>query len=132
MSGPHRPYESIFKHPCDFKVLYRFYTKEEGGRDNLPHQYIRSDFWYEDETHDNKDRMYMIYPEFEDENGNLIESGAVHREGVARMWVVNPKWRAYHRQRVKMGTIGYFKEGFRTTGSCKVIEIVGLDTNPTE
>jgi hypothetical protein len=28
----HTPYEDILKHPADFRVKFRFYTKEEGGR----------------------------------------------------------------------------------------------------
>ena len=38
------PYEQRLGHPEDFKVKYRFYTKEQGGRASLPLQGIRSDF----------------------------------------------------------------------------------------
>lgn len=27
-----KPYEEIRNHPADFRVKYRFYTREEGGR----------------------------------------------------------------------------------------------------
>jgi hypothetical protein len=43
----HTPYEKALGHKCDFRVKYRFFTTEEGGRLSLPYQGIRSDFWYD-------------------------------------------------------------------------------------
>ncbi|MBC3788821.1 hypothetical protein [Spirosoma utsteinense] len=124
----HKPYEQIFGHKEDFKVKYRFYKLEEGGRYILPNQGIRSDFWYEDPDHEHN-WLFMIYPEFEDENGDLIE-GMVNQEGIARMWILSPDNRLYHQQRIKVGTIGYFREGSKRTGICEIIELVGLHKNP--
>lgn len=126
-----KTYEEIFGHKEDFKVKYRFYSVKEGGRYNLPFQGIRSDFWYESPDHE-VNWLFMIYPEFEDENGNLIIDGAVLEEGIARMWILNNHNRPYHQKRIKLGTIGYFKEGGRSTGVCEVTEIVALHSNPTE
>ena len=131
MNSKHKPYTELFGHDCDFKVRYEFYSESEGGRKNLPHQGIRSDFWYKNENHDtNTD--YMIYPEFQNTNDEIIDSGEVLRKGVAKMWILNPEWRKYHQKRIEIGTIGYFKEGSRKTAKCQVIEILGLNSNPTD
>lgn len=124
----HIPYESRFGHPEDFKVKYRLYTQEEGGRWQLPHQGLRSNFWYEHENH-TMHGDFMIFPEFENETGDLIESGEVLSEGIARMWIFSDQLRGYHQERITVGTRGYFIEGNRT-GECEVIEIVGLINNP--
>lgn len=130
MSKLHVPYEEISDHPEDFRVNYKFYSKDEGGRENIPHQGIRSDFWYECEH--SMEGIFMIWPEFEDRNGELIKSGAVLNEGVARMWIFSNELRPYHQERIELGTIGYFMEGSRRTAKCEVIEIVGLLTNPVK
>ncbi|GAA4275992.1 hypothetical protein [Aquimarina mytili] len=55
--------------------------------------------------------IFIIWPEFENATGDLIESGVVLREGKARMWIVNKALRSYHQERIKVGTKGYFIEG---------------------
>lgn len=125
----HKPYEQVFGRHEDFKVKYRFYSQEEGGRYELPHQGIRSNFSYESDDQKSK-LLFMIFPEFEDDQGKLIEEGEVLKEGIARMWILIAENREYHRDRIKIGTIGYFKEGRRSTGICEVVEIVGLLQNP--
>ena len=132
MVKSHQSYRNAFNHDCDFKVEYEFYSLENGGREKLPHQGIRSDFWYECDNHDDPNNHYMIYPEYENKKGELISSGPVLKKGIARMWILNTKYRKYHQQRIKINTIGYFQEGNTRTGVCKVIEIVGLHENPTE
>lgn len=126
----HIPYESRLNHPEDFKVKYRFYTQEEGGRWHLPNQGIRSNFWYEHENH-TMTGYFMIFPEFENETGELIEYGEVLPQGIARMWIANKHLRVYHQERITLGTRGYFIEGNKT-GECEVIEIVSLMSNPTD
>ncbi|TPN87399.1 hypothetical protein [Aquimarina algicola] len=74
--------------------------------------------------------MFIIWPEFENITGDLIKSGVVLRESIARMWIVNKVLRSYHQERIKVGTKGYFIEGNKT-GECEVVEIVGLMNNPT-
>lgn len=117
----HKPYVQILNHPEDFKVKYRFYDFEDGGRKQLPHQGIRSDFWYESDNHTMKG-VFMIWPEFENIDGELIESGVVLKEGIARMWLINDQMRSYHKERIRVGTKGYFYEG-KKTGECIVTEI---------
>jgi hypothetical protein len=39
----HAPHEISLGHLADFRVKYRFYGKDEGGRYNLPYQGLRSD-----------------------------------------------------------------------------------------
>ncbi|MEN8122107.1 MAG: hypothetical protein ABFS35_17290 [Bacteroidota bacterium] len=106
----HKPYNEILKHNCDFKVNYKFFDESEGGRKTLPHQSIRSDFWYEHPDHAEKtDWLFMIWPEFEDSNENLIESSEVAKEGIARMWIINPEMRKYHQDRISIGLTGFLK-----------------------
>src|SRR6188474_3455089 len=126
----HEPYEQKLKHSADFRVKYHFYTEAEGGRKMLPFQGIRSDFSYEHEG-EFKGQSFMIWPEFEDENGNVLleNDRSVNIEGTARMWIINKERRKYHRDKLQLGTIGYFKEGSGNTAKCEVIEILGLLEN---
>jgi hypothetical protein len=129
----HQPYEQKFKLKADFRVRYRFYKPEEGGRQMLPYQGIRSDFWYEHP--DNvENKIYIIWPEFENEKGEIIleDNKPVPESGTARMMIMVPQGRKIHKERIKIGTKGYFKEGSHSTGECQVIEILDLFNNPTE
>lgn len=125
----HQPYNERLGHPHDFVVEYRFLTAEEGGRRSVPpFQGIRSDFSYQ---HD--DKVYMIWPEFLDDKGELIleTDKRVPSSGTARMWIINDQMRAFHQKNIKVGLTGYFIEGGKSA-ICTVIEIVGLTTNPTK
>jgi hypothetical protein len=42
------------------------------------------------------------------------------------MWIVNSDYIYYHKNRLKIGTKGYFMEGVRITAECEVIELIGL------
>jgi hypothetical protein len=124
------PYEEIRKHPQDFDVKYRLYKLEEGGR-NQTFQGYRCDFAYEGDDI-SQNGIYMIHPEFEDENGNVILNinEPVNRIGTARMWILVPQMREeIHKYRIRVGTKGYFMEGSRRVGEIEVIKIVGLETN---
>jgi hypothetical protein len=127
----HTPYDIKLGYPADFKVRYRFYSKEEDGRSTLPYQGYRSDFWYEHEDHINK-QVFMIWPEFENMNGDVILQNdcSVPASGIARMWVIVPERRPYHTAKIKMGLIGYFMEGATKVAECEVIEVIGLLDNP--
>jgi hypothetical protein len=128
----HQSYEKRLGHPADFRVKYTFYNKEEGGRETLPFQGIRFDFWYDHDDHV-VNSLFMIRPEFEDQSGNIILDNTVPVPitGTALMWIIIDERRTYHRGKIKLGTKGYFREGARTTAVCEVIEILGLSTNPT-
>lgn len=129
----YQPIEERLRHPPDFKVRYRFYSFEEGGRKSLPHQGYRSDFWYPFDGH-LPTKIYMIHPEFEDDQFNLIleTEKPVPASGTARMWIVTPKMREYHKNRITIGIKGYFMEGLRKVAECEVVEIIGLYSNLNE
>jgi hypothetical protein len=128
----HTPYEQLLHHPPDFLVRYRFYSKEEGGRQTvIPYQGYRSDFWYEHE--DNRpNSLFMIHPEFLEEEGNIIlyDGKSVPAVGTALMWVKMAPTRSYHIPRLKIGTKCYFMEGSKRVAEGTVIEILSLATNP--
>ena len=126
----HKPYESIFNHPCDFRIKYRFFSKEEGGYANLPMQGIRLDFSYEHPNHEIKGG-FMIWPEFENESGSVEFEGRVLQEGFAKMWILRDELRSYHQKRITIGIKGFLLEG-KKVGECEVVEIVGLMMNPTK
>jgi len=125
------PYERKFGHPADFRVRYRFYTQEEGGRRTLPYQGYRADFAYADDEGEPL-TLYMIHPEFEDEQRQVIcKNGPVPACGTALMWIIIPERRHdIHRHRIHKGTRGYMMEGPHRTAELEVIEILGLFTNP--
>jgi hypothetical protein len=123
----HSPYETRLGRRPDFRVKYKFLPENQGGRHSLPYQGIRSDFWYEHPDH-KKGMLFMIWPEFEDERGEVILDNTipVPAAGTARMWIITEEFISYHRGRIKIGTIGYFKEGSRTTGECQVLELINI------
>jgi hypothetical protein len=130
----HEPYEKRFKHIADFRVKYRFYTKEEGGRTIVPFQGYRSDFWYEHKATPQipESSLFMIHPEFENELGEIItnDANSVPAVGTARMWILDPSMRPYHYDKIINGLKCNFMEGPKRVAECEVIEILGLLTNP--
>lgn len=106
-----------------FRVKYRFYTSEEGGRETLPIQGYRSDFCYEGYEDFGK-RIYMIWPIFEDERENVVNvDETVNRVGTARMHIAREELIELHKNRLVLGTKGYFMEGPRKVAECEVIEL---------
>lgn len=130
-AAKHFPYEKTMNHPADFKVRYRFYREDDGGLKSIPFQGYRSDFWYPYDAH-YPTSIYMIWPEFEDEHGSIIteKNNPVPATGIARMWILVPEMRNYHKDKIHIGLKGYFMEGERKVAECEVIEINGLLTNP--
>ncbi|NGZ76628.1 hypothetical protein [Saccharibacillus alkalitolerans] len=125
------PYEARRGHPHDFRVRYRFYTEEEGGRRSLPYQGYRSDFAYDGDDI-SQTGIYAIHPEFEDADGEVWrdDEGPVSREGTARMWILFPAMRReVHAKRIAVGIKGFFMEGSRRVGEMEAIEICGLAEN---
>lgn len=129
----HQPYEEKLNQKADFRVRYRFYKPAEGGRQNLPYQDIRSDFWYE-HPENVENSIYMIWPEFENEKGEILMEDDIPLPefGTARMWIMAPQMRKIHQKRIVVGTKGYFREGSFSTAECEVIEIIDLMENPIE
>ncbi|WP_316785347.1 hypothetical protein [Pedobacter frigiditerrae] len=128
----HQPYELRLNHKADFRVKYNFKKPEDGGRQTgEPYQGIRSDFSYAEETGNG---MYMIWPEFEDKNGDVLlyNDKPVPNSGTARMWIINNQMRPFHYEKIKVGIKGHFREGGLFSADCEVIEILDLKTNPIE
>jgi hypothetical protein len=126
-----KSYQELKGHPADFRVKYRFYSEQEGGRKSLPWQGYRSDFYYEHNDHENQHSIFMIWPEFEKTAGvPLTHEVEVDTEGTAAMWIVDPQRRVYHRDKISVGLRGWFMEGPRRVAECEVIEVLGLLTNP--
>jgi hypothetical protein len=127
----HNPYEIKLGHPADFRVRYKFYAKEEGGRSSLPYQGYRCDFWY-DQGSQTDNQLFMIWPEFENSDGQVILQNdcPVPVSGIARMWIIIPESRPLHSEKIKPGLVGYFMEGGKKVAECEVIELVGLLNNP--
>lgn len=106
-----------------FRVKYRFYSLEEGGRMTIPVQGYRSDFWYEGYEDFGK-RIYMIWPIFEDGSQNVIKEGEmVNRIGTARMYIASAGFIDFHKNRIHLGMKGYFMEGPNKVAECEVIEL---------
>jgi hypothetical protein len=117
--------------PPDFRVSYRLFSAEEGGRKTLPLQHIRWDFAYEDEEISPPNKIFMIWPEFIDSSGGMLPEGElVPSHGLADTFILNPAFREFHSQHLKLGTRGYFREGGRSVGSCEVIDLLALHQNP--
>jgi len=125
-------YAELRKHPADFEVCYRFFSREEGGRvSGPPFQHYRCDWAYDgDDT--GKTGVYMIHPEFLAEDGSIQPKGvAVPRSGKATMWILSPEMRSkFHCARIRPDVRGFFMEGSRRVAEAVVSRIMGLHTNP--
>jgi hypothetical protein len=115
--------------PPDFRVSYRLYSPEEGGRQTPPHQHIRWDFTYDDKSI-SRTGGFMIWPEMLLPSGGLAPAGPIPAQGLADMFIIYPQYRAFHRLHLRPGVRGYFMEGNRRVGVCEVVEVLGLHTNP--
>lgn len=104
-------YEKRLGHPADFRVRYTFYSEEEGGREKQPLQGLRSDFWYNHESHE-ANGFFMIWPEFEDQSGNVVldDMEPVSKTGTAMMWIINDERRIYHRDKINVGMKDYLEK----------------------
>lgn len=125
------PYEQKRGYLHDFRVSYRFFSANEGGRQTLPLQGYRCDFSYAGDDVA-KSGIYGIHPEFEQKDGRVLTDTevCVPAEGTARMWVLFPAMRReVHARRITVGTKGFFMEGPRRVAAVEVIEVNGLLEN---
>ena len=129
----HQLYEIKLGHPADFRVKYRFYDQSEGGRKTIPSQGYRSDFWYHHKDQPNPNSIYIIWPEFENERGEVITdlNEKISSVGTARMWIISPTMRKFHKDKIVVGLKGFFREGTNSVAECEVIEIMALNSNPS-
>ena len=71
--------------------------------------------------------LYMIHPEFIDKNDQVILDKSYNSwTGKANMWILNPNFIEYHKNRIKLGIKGFFMEGGVKTAECEVVKIIGL------
>jgi hypothetical protein len=127
----HIPYSQTSGMEPDFEVEYEFLPEleREFGR---PTQGMRCDFLYEGDD-PKVDGIYMIWPEFLDQDGNVILDKRVSlaESGTATMWIGFPEARAnVHRKRIKTGIIGYWVVGSRKIARVMVTKVIGLFRNP--
>lgn len=127
----HVSYSTIRNHSEDFRVEYEFLKKENGELIHKPFQGMRSDFLYADDDI-NEVGIYMIHPEFEDSNGEVITdlSQQINPVGTAKMWVLIDEMRKkIHCEKATVGVEGYFMSGSKRIAKVKIIEIVDLNKN---
>lgn len=124
-------YATQFGLPPDFRVSYRLYPPEEGGRQTPPHQHIRWDFCYDDKSI-SRTGSFMIWPEILLPNEKLVPAGPIPPFGLADMFILFPPSRAFHCQHIRPGVRGYFMEGNRRVGVCEVVEVLSLPSNPVQ
>ncbi|MDO7847154.1 hypothetical protein Q5H92_12350 [Hymenobacter sp. M29] len=118
--------------PPDFRVSYRLYSAAEGGRKTPHFQHIRWDFSYEDENIGKPNQVFMIWPEFISSTGEVLPEGEpMSRQGLADMFIVNPAFRNFHCQQIKVGVKGYVHEG-QPIGVCEVVAVLALHQNPKD
>lgn len=117
-------YTEQFGHLPDFRVTYRLFTTEEGGRKMPAYQGIRWDFRYEDKSIHTG--TWLIWPEFLGIDGEVLPLGQIPDLGQANMFCFNTDSHSFHRQHIRPGVRGYFVEGSRRMGVCKVVEVLGL------
>ncbi len=98
----------------------------------VTYQHLRCDFMYDGDDA-KTDGIYMIHPEFLEQNGMPLEENVpVPLEGYATMWILMPEMRQrIHRARIRVGTWGYFMEGSRKIGEVVVEAVISLHENPT-
>jgi len=118
----------LYQVPDDFEATIRIYSRAEGGRVSPPFNGIRWDFGYADDPPGSS--IYMIYPDFFDENGNSLPTDVRLRVGVelrARMTVLSDNMRAeVHRSRIKEGLKFFCHEGNHRVAEGHVTRITGL------
>jgi hypothetical protein len=112
----------------DFEVRYRFLTAAEGGRrTGPPAQLYRSDWsYYDDDV--NATRIYMIWPIFLDEGGEIVEPNSfVAAEGIAQMFIVNDELRcSLHARKLAPDVRGYFMEGSSRVATATVTRLLAI------
>jgi len=120
-----KTYSELTGRRPDFEVCYRFLSRLEGGRKMSPHQHTRWDFLYEGDD-PKTNGISMIWPEFISPSGAILPEGEIPIDGKALMFIVTAEGRPFHKQRITIGTRGFFVEGPRKVAECQVVAILGL------
>jgi hypothetical protein len=126
----HLSYEERFQRRRDFVVSYQLQLDPRlDGRQSL-RQGQRTDFCYaEDYTESSDLNIYMIYPEFLDQDGSVIRGTAekIPDFGFAYMWILDEKLRSFHRERLNIGTAGFMVVGSFRIARLVVTNIDGMN-----
>lgn len=72
------------------------------------------------------DGISMVWPEFVDSDSVALPEGEVPNTGHALMFVVNPERIQFHKERIRVGTRGFFMEGARRVAECEVTRVLDL------
>ena len=126
----HIPYTELREREPDFIVEYELNPCEE-LKSAKPSQGMRLDFLYEGED-PMVDGIHMIWPELLDSSGNVVldmTPGIMPKHGKANMWIINDERQEFHRDKIKIGTKGYWVRGPYKMASATVVEIAGLNVN---
>ena len=114
----------------DFEVIIQIYSPDQGGRSFPPFNGIRWDFAYAQD--DPAKGIFMIYPDFYDENGDSLPTDKPLPVGIelpARMVVLSDEMREnVHRSRIHEGVRFYCHEGQKRVAEGKVVRVTGLFT----
>lgn len=128
----HVPYQERMGGLPDFEVSYKL-TIDPELEGIKPGQGMRSDFLYDGDD-PSSDGIHIIWPEFLDNNGEVIRNKNINpaEEGRALMWILSPESREkIHRDRIKVGTKGYWVVGSKKLAKVTVTKILGLFENET-
>ncbi len=101
----YKPYSELLGRQPDFEVAYKYISKTQA-----PFIGMKSNFKYKD---DDFNQLWIIYPEFLDENGDVIIDRALTpaSQGRASMWIFNDDNKAIHKSKIVIGTNAYWTFG---------------------
>ena len=123
----HTPYNETTGRLPDFEVQYKIHDEVTSNFT----QGARCDFLYEGDD-PKTDGIHMIWPEFLDDNGEVILDKTIHpkKQGRATMWIGMHESRVkFHRPRLKVGTKGYWVVGSKKIANVEVTKILGVFEN---
>ncbi|OUS03263.1 hypothetical protein A9Q81_07710 [Gammaproteobacteria bacterium 42_54_T18] len=126
----HNPYSEHFGRLPDFEVEYEFSVDPE-LKDVVPCQGMRTDFLYDGDD-PQIEGINMIWPELLDGNGDVILDKRIlpASKGTATMWIGMHESRvSIHRNRIQLGTKGYWVFGSKVYAKVIVTKIIGLFEN---
>lgn len=121
----HSPYSAAGQSP-DFEVEYEIEVDPELSDITIA-QGVRCDFLFDGED-PKVDGVYMIWPEFLDDNGSVIINKKLlpEKKGHATMWIGDVKTKRKIRDRLTLGSKGYWVVGSKKIAKVTVSKILGL------
>jgi len=127
----HKQYKDLFdRNYPDFIVSYRLVDPDCLSGSRNVHQGIRWNLIYEEDIVQ-KQQVYMVFPEFIEQNGTVILDSAkpLDLDGYAGMWVLTNDMISFHLGRLRVGDKCYFVEGSKIMAECEVIQIGNLSND---